>query len=99
MSSRRCMAVARLVRTVTCLLLRVCLLLAPLAAYADDVVVFAAASLKPSLDKIIASAEVAALGGVKVSYAASSQLAKQIEAGAPAAVFVSADQDWMNYLD
>jgi molybdate transport system substrate-binding protein len=74
-------------------------LFAPLAARADDILVFAAASLKPSLDKIIASPEVAALGTVKASYAASSQLAKQIEAGAPAALFVSADQDWMNYVD
>jgi len=74
-------------------------LLAPLAAHADDILVFAAASLKPSLDKIIASPEVTALGNVKASYAASSQLARQIEAGAPAALFVSADQDWMNYVD
>lgn len=70
----------------------------PSAAQADDVLVFAAASLKPVLDKIIASPEVGALGEVKASYAASSQLAKQIEAGAPAALFVSADQDWMNYV-
>lgn len=75
------------------------LLLAPLVAHADDILIFAAASLKPSLDKIIASPEVSALGSVKASYAASSQLAKQIEAGAPAALFVSADQDWMNYVE
>jgi molybdate transport system substrate-binding protein len=75
------------------------LLLLPLVAQADDLLVFAAASLKPSLDKIIASPEVTALGSVKASYAASSQLAKQIEAGAPAALFVSADQDWMDYVD
>jgi molybdate transport system substrate-binding protein len=74
------------------------LLLAPFAAQADDILVFAAASLKPSLDKIIASPEVAAIGNVKVSYAASSQLARQIEAGAPAALFISADEDWMNYV-
>jgi molybdate transport system substrate-binding protein len=35
----------------------------------------------------------------KVSYAASSQLARQVEAGAPAAIFISADRDWMDYLD
>jgi molybdate transport system substrate-binding protein len=81
------------------LLLFVSLLLGSVAAHADDILVFAAASLKPSLDKIIASPEVAALGSVKASYAASSQLAKQIEAGAPAALFVSADQDWMNYVE
>lgn len=70
----------------------------PLAAKADDVLVFAAASLKPSLDKIIASPEVSAIGNVKASYAASSQLARQIEAGAPADLFIPADQDWMNYV-
>ncbi len=74
-------------------------LLTPSAARADDLLVFAAASLKPSLDEILATPEAAALGGVKASYAASSQLAKQIEAGAPAALFVSADQDWMDYVE
>jgi molybdate transport system substrate-binding protein len=71
---------------------------APFAVHGAEVLVFAAASLKPSLDRILAMPEVAALGGAKASYAASSQLAKQIEAGAPAALFVSADQDWMDYL-
>lgn len=73
-------------------------LCAPPAAQADDPLVFAAASLKPALDAVIASPAVATLGHVKVSYAASSQLALQIEAGAPASLFVSADQDWMDYL-
>ena len=68
----------------------------PLRASADDVLVFAAASLKPALDEIIATPEAKAIGDIKASYAASSQLAKQIEAGAPAAVFISADQDWMD---
>ena len=74
------------------------LALLPGRAQADDVLVFAAASLKPALERIIASPEVAAIGNVKASYAASSQLARQIEAGAPAAVFISADQDWMDWL-
>jgi molybdate transport system substrate-binding protein len=68
-------------------------------AHADDLLVFAAASLKPALDEIIASPSAQAIGTVKASYAASSQLAHQIESGAPAALFVSADQDWMNTLD
>ena len=67
-------------------------------AHADDVLVFAAASLKPALDRIIATPEGAAIG-VKASYAASSQLARQIEAGAPAAMFISADRDWMDYVE
>lgn len=72
--------------------------LLPLAAHADEVLVFAAASLKPALDEIASLPAVAAIGEVRISYAASSQLARQIEAGAPAAIFVSADRDWMDYL-
>ncbi len=66
------------------------------AARADDVLVFAAASLKNALDDAIAG--FAASGGAKVnaSYAASSALAKQIDSGAPADIFISADPDWMN---
>jgi molybdate transport system substrate-binding protein len=68
------------------------------AAWADDVVVFAAASLKNALDA--AAHAFAGPGGapVKISYAASSALAKQIESGAPADIFISADLDWMDYL-
>ena len=68
-------------------------------AHAQDVVVFAAASLTNALDE---AAEVFAQEGgahLKISYAASSALAKQIEAGAPADVFISADLDWMDYLE
>ena len=59
--------------------------------------VFAAASMKNALDEV--DAAYTAKSGVKViaSYAASSVLAKQIDQGAPADVFVSADTDWMNY--
>jgi molybdate transport system substrate-binding protein len=68
-------------------------------ALAEDktLTVFAAASMKNALDDI--DAAFTAKTGVKVnaSYAASSQLAKQIEQGAPADVFVSADTDWMDY--
>jgi len=66
---------------------------------ADDtsLTVFAAASMKNALDEI--DAAFTARTGIKVaaSYAASSMLAKQIEQGAPADVFVSADTDWMDY--
>ena len=78
----------------TCCLIVTSLL--PLPARADELLVFAAASLKPALDEIIAMPEAKAIGEVKPSYAASSQLAHQIEAGAPAALFISADQDWMD---
>ena len=58
---------------------------------------FAAASMKNALDDI--DAAYTAKTGVKIvaSYAASSALAKQIEQGAPADIFISADTDWMDY--
>jgi molybdate transport system substrate-binding protein len=67
-------------------------------AVADDVVVFAAASLKNALDDAVAAFQQRGDDKVTVSYAASSALAKQIESGAPADVFVSADLDWMDYI-
>ncbi|MBR0962072.1 molybdate ABC transporter substrate-binding protein [Bradyrhizobium japonicum] len=71
--------------------------LSPAAAEDKTITVFAAASMKNALDEI--DAAYTAKTGVKfsVSYAASSALAKQIEQGAPADVFVSADTDWMDY--
>jgi len=68
------------------------------AAWAADVVVFAAASLKNALDAAAGAFESAGGAPVKISYAASSALAKQIESGAPADIFISADLDWMDYL-
>ena len=68
-------------------------------ARAGELLVFAAASLKPALDTIIAQPQARAIGQVEVSYAASSQLARQIEHGAPAALFISADEDWMNHVE
>jgi molybdate transport system substrate-binding protein len=63
-----------------------------------DVVVFAAASLKNALDDIKTQYERDTGKHVTISYAASSTLAKQIEAAAPADIFISADLDWMDYL-
>lgn len=60
--------------------------------------VFAAASLKESLDEAASAYQQAHGTPVQVSYAASSTLARQVEQGAPADVFVSADQEWMDYL-
>jgi molybdate transport system substrate-binding protein len=76
--------------------LGLCLLAA--AATAAELRVYAAASLKPALDEILAMPAAKALGEIAPSYAASSALAKQIEAGAPADLFVSADEAWMDYL-
>jgi molybdate transport system substrate-binding protein len=66
---------------------------------AKDVIVFAAASLKNALDDAIAAYGKAGGGKVVASYAASSALAKQIESGANADMFISADLDWMNDVE
>ncbi|MBO0766374.1 MAG: molybdate ABC transporter substrate-binding protein [Hyphomicrobiaceae bacterium] len=64
-----------------------------------DVVVFAAASLKNALDAVNAQWQKEAGKYAKISYAASSALAKQMQEGAPAQMFVSADLDWMDYVE
>jgi len=65
---------------------------------ASDVLVFAAASLQTALDELTPQMARAAGTPVRVSYAASSALARQIESGAPADLFISADERWMNYV-
>jgi molybdate transport system substrate-binding protein len=65
---------------------------------AADVLVFAAASLQTVLDELAAPAQKATGARMRMSYAASSALARQIENGAPAGLFISADLDWMDYL-
>lgn len=69
----------------------------PASAEHRTITLFAAASMKNALDEV--DAAYTARTGIKItaSYAASSVLAKQIEQGAPADVFVSADTDWMDY--
>jgi molybdate transport system substrate-binding protein len=67
-------------------------------ARAADVTVFAAASLKEALDEQARWFGVGTGNRVVVSYGASNTLAKQIEAAAPADIFISADLDWMNYI-
>lgn len=69
------------------------------SAVAQAPVVFAAASMRNALDE--AATLYAARTGVRVtiSYGGSSALARQIEAGAPADVFISADLAWMDYLE
>ena len=64
----------------------------------DKVTVFAAASMKNALDAANAEWAKETANEATVSYAASSALAKQIEAGAPADVFISADLAWMDYV-
>jgi molybdate transport system substrate-binding protein len=74
------------------------LLIAGSAARAQTVTVFAAASLKNALDDVAASWKQDGGETVAASYASSSTVAKQIEQGAPADVFISADEKWMDYL-
>jgi len=66
---------------------------------AADVTIFAAASLKEALDEQSRQFEASSGSKVIISYGASNALAKQIEAGAPADLFISADLDWMDYVD
>jgi molybdate transport system substrate-binding protein len=68
-------------------------------AAAADLTVLAAASLRGPLDEIVAAFAKASGHRVRISFAASSALARQAEAGAPAEVFISADLDWMDYLE
>lgn len=83
----------------SCLLLAVVVVLpsmAPRAAPADEVVVFAAASLKTALDDFASEWARETSNSVTISYAGSGLLAKQIIAGAPADIFMSAAEDWMD---
>ncbi len=81
-----------------CLLALVVALGGIATAQAADTQVFAAASLKNALDNIIAQYKADTGKAIAASYAASSALARQIEQGAPADIFMSADLDWMDYL-
>lgn len=68
-------------------------------AQAAEITVYAAASLTNALRDIGNAYQAAHPGTViKTSFAASSALARQIAAGAPAEVFISADRQWMDYL-
>lgn len=68
------------------------------AVAADAITVYAAASLTNAVNELDTIYEQKNKTEVKTSYAGSSTLAKQIEAGAPADVFISADVQWMDYL-
>src|SRR5215510_9930233 len=80
------------------ILLALCLLLAPLTARAQELTVFAAASLTDAMKDISAQWEQGGKAPLRLSFGASSTLARQIEQGAPANLFASADVKWMNFL-
>ena len=65
------------------------------SAQAQSVTVLAAASLKDALDEVASSYPARPV----IAYGSSSALARQIEKGAPADIFISADLDWMDYVD
>ncbi|MBE0553752.1 MAG: molybdate ABC transporter substrate-binding protein [Rhodobacteraceae bacterium] len=68
-------------------------------AMADEVVIFAAASMKTALDAVAADFQTATGHTVTISYAGSNALAKQIIEGAPADIFISAAVNWMDEVE
>ncbi|HSQ03955.1 MAG TPA: molybdate ABC transporter substrate-binding protein [Burkholderiales bacterium] len=71
----------------------------PLAAFAQNLTVFAAASLKDALDEVNAAYRRRGAERIAIAYAGSAALAKQIENGAPADIFISADRNWMDDIE
>lgn len=86
-------------RCLCALLLAIAAALASVRPAVADPVVFAAASLKDGLDAVIDAWAAESGGGATVSYGGSGTLARQIELGAPADLFVSANAQWMDYLE
>lgn len=74
------------------------LLALPTQAFAAEITVFAAASLKDALDPIAVTWQAETGNTVVVSYGGSAALAKQIQQGAPADIFISAAVNWMDTL-
>jgi molybdate transport system substrate-binding protein len=89
----------RIVGMISSLALGVSLAIASSPTTAADVTVFAAASLKEAMDYQAKQFQATSASKVTVSYGASNALAKQIESGAPADLFISADLDWMEYVE
>jgi molybdate transport system substrate-binding protein len=80
------------------LLLFLCVLLVPLAARAQELTVFAAASLTDAMKDVSALWVKAGHQPLRMSFSSSSTLAQQIAQGAPVNLFASADEKWMDYL-
>lgn len=90
---------ARLCRLLSLLVLTALVPAGAESARAEDVTVFAAASLKTAMDEIAPAFAAATGDRLVVSLAGSSALARQIQAGAPADIFISANQSWMDTLE
>lgn len=71
------------------------MMLAPSLAVAERATLFVAASLKTAVDEILATSDL----DIVASYAGSSELARQIQAGAPADIFISASEEWMDIVE
>jgi molybdate transport system substrate-binding protein len=80
------------------LLLCLCVLLVPLSAKAQELTVFAAASLTDAMKDVSQLWVEAGHQRLRMSFGSSSTLARQVEQGAPANLFASADEKWMDYL-
>lgn len=85
-------------RFLRCLFLLVVVLASPALAQERGPLVLAAASLQEAMSDAARAWAAKGHGAPVISFAASSALARQAEAGAPADLFVSADEDWMDYL-
>lgn len=85
----------RIQRLAVCMMAVVTSALASAAAAAAPSTIFAAASLQPALDQMARDGVLGA-PAPRLVYAASSALARQIEDGAPADIFISADERWMD---
>ncbi|WP_246248992.1 molybdate ABC transporter substrate-binding protein [Chelativorans alearense] len=87
-----------MIKVVAAVLVALAGFLPPAAGASERLTIFAAASMKDAMDRVVPA--FTAESGIEavVSLAASSVLARQIEAGAPADVYVSADIAWMDWL-
>lgn len=74
-------------------------LLCAMPAAAGEVTVYAAASLSNAVQDVVKAWQAQTGHRARTSFAASSALARQIESGAPASLFISADKQWMDYLE
>lgn len=73
-------------------------LLLPFPALADDITIFAAASLKTALDEVATQWQATTDDTITLVYGGTPAMAKQIEQGAPADIFIAASVEWMDYV-
>ncbi|TVQ35328.1 MAG: molybdate ABC transporter substrate-binding protein [Geminicoccaceae bacterium] len=87
------------IRRLVALAAALALLALPLRASAADVLVFAAASLTDALDRVATAWSEETANRAILSFAGSSALARQIQQGAPADIFISASVEWMDAVE